>query len=283
MRNQILKTGPGFVVGRFRCDPVALAWRTENRIGSRAVLAFPTIPVTIRHEGGPRRTADRTRVMLYNPGQVYERGLVHPIGDRCVFIELCGNLATRFAARLAGSEVPDRFDRDHTHAPESVCLTVRRLAADHEAHDPDNLEEIVLGLLGEISSADPSRPNSESRRTSTLEAHRDLVEASRAELATSFTRTDSLSDIAGRLHTSPFHLARIFREHTGRSVVEHRRTLRARASLEMLLDSELPIATIAHRVGYPSHAQFSAAFGRVFGRSPMSAREAGRPRAARFS
>jgi len=279
----VLCSGSEFVLGRFRCEPGASAWRQENRIGPHAVLAFPTIPVTIRHEDGPRRIADRTRVMLYNPGQVYQRGLVHPEGDRCVFIGLGEGLATQFAAELSRSATPDRFNRDHAHVPEQEWLTVRALAANAGAMDESAVEECVIELLAEISRANPVTPRETTRRASTLEAHRDLAEGARAELASSFTRTDSLSELARRLHTSPFHLARVFRAHTGRSIVGHRRTLRARAGLELLFDSNLPVAEIAHRVGYPGHAQFSAAFRQVFGRSPIAVRRLAPGRRARVS
>ncbi|MFG0304754.1 MAG: helix-turn-helix transcriptional regulator [Phycisphaerales bacterium JB040] len=269
--NHVIARGEGFHFFRFHCEQGAEAWRTENVIGEFPVLAFATVPVTIRQSGHPARTADRTRVMLYNPGQVYQRGMLHPLGDRCLALGLSGSLAGELAGDPSNGERP--FDTDHADLPPVTARLLHALARVAHTLDPLELEERVLTLLAGISV----RPGSSdaSRRPSTIAAHRDLAEACRADLAANYTTNDSLARIARRLHTSPYHLARIFRAHTGRTIVQHRRALRAATALDLLTHTDEPVADIAGRVGYSSHAPFSADFRTVFGCTPSHAR---RPR-----
>lgn len=219
--------------------------------------------------------------MLYNPGQIYQRSLVHPDGDRCLVISLGEDMAALFAAELAGqtargpsADAP--FESDYAAVPDRSWLTLRALSASESASRPGLeegwREERLIELLITIGRANTNEHPPTTQRAATRRAHRELAEAARADLARTFGSNDSLATLARRLHTSPFHLARVFREHTGRSLLEHRRTVRARVSLEMLLDSDLPIASIASRVGYACHAQYSAAFRQVFGCTPSGLR-----------
>lgn len=240
-------------------------------IGEHPVLAFATLPVTIRQRGFATRTADRTRVMLYNPGQVYERGLLHPQGDRCYALGLSRELAAELAGQHADPTHP--FSIDHTDLSPVTARLLHSLARVAHSLDPLELEERVLTLLDGISTH--ACAESSPRRPSTIAAHRDLAEACRADLAARYTTPDSLAEIARRLHTSPYHLARVFRAHTGRTIVQHRRALRAATALDLLTHTREPVAQIAGRVGYTSHAPFSADFKAVFGCTPSQARRPG--------
>lgn len=54
------------------------------------------------------------------------------------------------------------------------------------------------------------------------------------------------------------------------------RKARMTAAKQMLLETELPVSEIAHRVGYGSHSQFSAAFRASQGQSPLAYRRSAR-------
>ena len=70
------------------------------------------------------------------------------------------------------------------------------------------------------------------------------------------------------------HLARLFREETGETVVGHIRRLRLERARTLLADHSLRIADIARLVGLPDAAYFSRAYRRTYGIPPGTARRA---------
>jgi AraC family transcriptional regulator len=98
------------------------------------------------------------------------------------------------------------------------------------------------------------------------------VERARAFLACRFAHADSLGDIARAAHCSPYHLARVFRTHTGTSLHAHRTQLRMACALQRLQEGERDLSALAADLGYSSHAHFTAVFAKVFGTSPAQMR-----------
>ncbi|MGH3113830.1 MAG: helix-turn-helix domain-containing protein [Gaiellaceae bacterium] len=78
------------------------------------------------------------------------------------------------------------------------------------------------------------------------------------------------------MHSSPFHLARVFRERTGFSIHGYRNQLRLRSSLDGLFEPDVDLALLARRLGYSSHSHFTDSFRRAFGAPPSAVRRAGR-------
>jgi AraC-like DNA-binding protein len=78
----------------------------------------------------------------------------------------------------------------------------------------------------------------------------------------------SLRDVAGEVGMTPGHLTTVVRRRTGRTVVEwiiERRMAEARG---LLVDTDLPVAEIAGRVGMADPSYFSRLFSREHGMSP---------------
>jgi AraC-like DNA-binding protein len=69
-----------------------------------------------------------------------------------------------------------------------------------------------------------------------------------------------VAELAARLHLSPSHLRRLFRRYLGvspKAYLEQRRLDRARG---LLLQTDLPITTIAAQLGFARPQHFTAAF-----------------------
>ena len=270
-----------FLLARFHCPAGSPAWSSENRTSEDAVvLAFARAPVAIRHEGQRSLVADRTAVMLYNPGQRYRRQALDPRGDNCLYIgadtTLIAEALAEFAPSTAGH--PDRpLPRpraERSREADSALAALRALA--HT--DPLAAEAEGMRLIRAVAAAcagAPARPLAPVR-DSTRRHHAELVEQARAVLARTVAQPFSLADLARAVHSSPYHLARIFRDHTGRSIGEHRAELRLRESLDLLLESDTPIAHIALAVGYSSHAHFATAFVNAFAQTPSAFRRRAR-------
>lgn len=82
----------------------------------------------------------------------------------------------------------------------------------------------------------------------------------------------SLAEIAEDAHSTPFHLAHLFRRQTGLSLHQYRHRLRLAASLVRLEQGERDLAGLAHDLGYASQSHFGAVFRAAIGTTPAVAR-----------
>jgi len=98
---------------------------------------------------------------------------------------------------------------------------------------------------------------------------RRAVEHIRAHLAEDL----SLEGMAGVAAMSASHFARAFRAATGSSPLQFVIAERLETALVLLRTTRLPIAEIAHRVGYADGPRFARHFRRRFGATPGAARE----------
>jgi AraC family transcriptional regulator len=80
----------------------------------------------------------------------------------------------------------------------------------------------------------------------------------------------SLEALSGEAGMSPFHFARAFKSATGHSPLQYVIRARIEAAQAMLKGSRLPVAEIAHRVGYDDLSRFGQHFRRQVGASPAA-------------
>jgi AraC family transcriptional regulator len=261
-----------FALGDFHCPPEDPRWRVVNVIGGAAHVVFPGTTVAIHQAGREPTVTTPNHVVFYPRDQRYRRELRDPRGDHCRFValseKLLGQLLEQAAVRGGDGTIP--FDTGPSDA--AAYLAVTR-AAHMSCDDVLEVEELVYGALGRVVRAASSlhAAPKRARRYRTESDHRALVEDAKALLSERLAEHDSLEDIARRLHTSPFHLARVFREHTGFSLHRYRTELRLRVALEHLLDG-CRIADAARAVGFTSHSRFTTAFRASFGIAPSGVR-----------
>jgi AraC-like DNA-binding protein len=82
----------------------------------------------------------------------------------------------------------------------------------------------------------------------------------------------TLGDVARAVHSSPYHLARVFQQQNGVPIHRYLTRLRLRASLERLQDGAGDLTALALGLGFSSHSHFSDAFRREFGCTPSAVR-----------
>ncbi|WP_250628357.1 helix-turn-helix domain-containing protein [Pinirhizobacter soli] len=83
----------------------------------------------------------------------------------------------------------------------------------------------------------------------------------------------SVQVLAGMAGCSPFHLSRIFRQHTGQSLRQFRVRQRLGNAIDRLAEGEDDLAALACDVGFNSHSHMTDAFHQTLGRSPRQLRE----------
>ncbi len=244
------------------------------------LLVFPGTRVSITHAGGRPIRADRTLVLFYNRGQEYRRGRISPEGDFCQWIGVPPQWIVE-AARPFDPRVEDRVHRPFTltHGPSSSLSFLRQLVlirlAEREAGSPvlqDDLavEEAVVSILADsIAGAYLARePCGRPAARAPARSNADLVERVRDFLARSYTETLTLATIARAAATSPFHMCRVFRRLTGRTIHDYRNALRLRAALESVAQGRADLTALALDLGYSSHSHFTQSFRTAFGVTP---------------
>ena len=262
---RLLLEGETFEVGEFRCAPVHPLWQEVNdNIGPRPHLVFPQTSVYIDQGRSHRVLATPNHVVFYPSHALYRRELHDPRGDLCVFVTLDPGL---FAELVGDAAVPLGSSDAETYL--AVRVLVREL---REARTADYLEveeELHRLVARAASGRGAPRPPA---RASTRRSHRDLAEGAKDVLARRLTESPSLHELAGELHTSPFHLVRVFRAETGFTLHDYRLHLRLRRALDHLVDSDRDLTWIAHAVGFCSLSHFSGSFRTKFGVAPSAVR-----------
>ncbi|WP_165611254.1 helix-turn-helix domain-containing protein [Sphingomonas jatrophae] len=98
------------------------------------------------------------------------------------------------------------------------------------------------------------------------------IEARLADAAGDWPTTTELAALCG---ISRSHLSRAFAATTGTTLAAHGAALRIRQARALLTHTDLPLAAIAHRLGFATPSAFGAAFRRATGMTPAMLRRGG--------
>jgi AraC-like DNA-binding protein len=271
----ILLRTPELVVGRFRCSPDDPRWRTINAVTPVAHVVFPWTSVVIEQLGMEAVLANRNHVLFFNPAQQYRRAVHDRRGDDAIYVEVSPEIV---AASLGSgtSELPFGHGPSDAKAYLMHYEAVRELlvGSTDTLHAEELIHQAVARSIATATAfhgvrARPARDRTEQER------HR-LVEATKSILTHDPSTRTTLGALARLLHTSEFHLARVFRERTGFTLHAYRTHLRLRIALDRLASDERDLAALARGLGFSSHSHFSSAFRAVFGVQPSVVRGTGR-------
>ena len=254
-------------VGEFRCVPAHPLWDEVNdNIGSRPHVVFPHTSVYIDRRGGEPVLATPNHVLFYGSHERYRRTLHDPRGDRCVFVTVEPGLwETLGRPSSLGASDADTYLLQH--------LVVRHLREERQA-DLLFVEEAVHRLVSR-AVAGALEPTRSAARPVTRRAHRELAEAAKGVVSERIADRLSLGEVAKAVHSSPFHLARVFHACTGFTLHRYRVHLRLRGALDRLREPGTELTRLAFELGFSSPSHFSDSFRGVFGVPPSAARAAG--------
>jgi AraC-like DNA-binding protein len=278
--DEFLYRGELVAIGAWRCPPQHPLFGDSGPIRDHCIT-FPRSATVIEPAGAEPYLADPTVVELYNSGQEYRRRKVSPQGAACDYVAFSDVLLDS-AVRVRGSRPAGLRPFGLTHLPADARLYLRQRTLVSRVRsgalrDPLEIEEEALQLLDDVlrrARHEPRHGRAESREWS---PRRSALAAEAAQaLATRFAEPLSLGALARALGTSPFHLCRVFRARTGRSLHGYRTQLRLRSSLERVEQGEC-ITTAALELGFSSHSHFTSAFRRAFGLTPSRFARHGRP------
>jgi AraC-like DNA-binding protein len=137
-------------------------------------------------------------------------------------------------------------------------------------------EDAVVSIVARVVALAYQQPPAPlARGAAARRRRRDLVEHAKAEIARSVAVNRSAADLAHAVGTSVFHLCRIFRALTGRTMHEYRTDLRVRLALELLFGAGTrdSLSQVAYQLGFASHAHFVRLCRRHLGAPPSAVRK----------
>lgn len=282
--NTVLFESSWCLIGLWNCLPTDPLWNQENVIGCKPVIAIPWTSLVIDRASLRNEVVDPNSVVYYRAGEPYKRRLISPRGDLCVFINPSEELlnealeeaqlptpaeAFPFSAGPAVSNV--------TRAQHELSRSLIRRPAQNAIEIESALTEIVRTLVT-AAGRHTHRPRALPSKA-TQRAHRELIQNTKSALAQfledpASTNRFGIEELARRVHASPYHLCRIFERDVGMTIGQYWMRLRLRTAAERLVWSDHTITSIAHDLGFSSHAHFTSSWSNEFGSPPSALRHA---------
>lgn len=243
-------------------------------------IVFPRTGTFVRRDTLGTAVADVNQVLFFHRDEPYR--VSHPVagGDRCLSISIEPSMLIDLL-RLFDASVADHPERPFPTGYDIVDtrqrLTQYRLlesVLSDPLGDPLQIEEQILLLLGDMfeqvyKSLGRSRQHS---RGNTRRAHAEMVERAKLVLNRHFRERLSIDQVAAMVHSSAYHLCRVFKRETGLSVHRYLQRLRLLYSLERLADNHESLTDLALDLGYSAHSHFTTAFRREFDMTPSEFR-----------
>ncbi|HVK94970.1 MAG TPA: helix-turn-helix transcriptional regulator [Noviherbaspirillum sp.] len=242
------------------------------------VLLLPIAGVFAKHDGPTHHfIANPNHALFFGCGKPYRITFPDGIGDESLVFEFSKEALVNLLAETVGVE---ELYSPHLH---SHCLlspaTVlnRELLWRHLTHGAANalaIEEISVSMLSTSLQAAYKEcgGNGRAKHALTMSRRRQQVETVKEMISLYPTQEWTLGALARQANTSPYHLARVFREEVG--VPVHRYLIRTRLgkALEGMRAADVDLTDIALDAGFASHSHFTFNFRSLFGIPPSQLR-----------
>lgn len=160
--------------------------------------------------------------------------------------EVLALAAVELGAPPRGGVVPNVFRVD-----DPVLLDVARIAARDVLGPPSGARRLVAdGLSTVLAGHLLTRYRNAALPVRSPSAAFSAVQRVVAVIHDRFAEELTLQELADAARVSRFHLARVFRHHTGSSVMEYLRAVRVAEAKRLLRDESLSVAAVARSVGF---------------------------------
>jgi len=263
---KVLLSSPLVTVSDFSCS-APRSGRDRERCHERASLTLIRRGVHAYHARGRQALAEPGVALLYRSGEAY--ALSHPyerhVPDRSTCIEFDRPLLEEvFGTR------PQERDLGFPLSPQAQLHNFQLLSLQSRwSGDGLATQEAAIEFLQRIGSEFAARPES----AALAETGRKSAERARAFVAAQPEADHRLEEVAAAAACSPFHLARLFRRHTGMTIRGYRLRLRLALALNEIADGAPDLAAVAVKAGFADHSHMTSAFRLAFGTPPSALRE----------
>ncbi len=261
---QLLAGGAGWRALDVWCDAGPADAPFEEQHDSICMAIVLTGTFSYRSSRGASTLAPGA-VLLGNPGDCFECGHQHSVGDRCLSFQFDPAFYESILAVVPGAaRLPLETPALPPHARRAHLLP----QADAALDDPTAVEEFAYELAGCIAATvvDAS-PDSAPRCRNT----------GRIEELVHWIERDAdqklpLTGLARQAGMSPFHLLREFKRVVGMSPHQFVLAQRLRRAARRLRQSDDPVLTVAIEAGFSDLSEFNRRFRRVLGVTPTAFR-----------
>ncbi|WP_176611779.1 AraC family transcriptional regulator [Actinomadura sp. WMMB 499] len=239
---------PHFVIRAVECEDDHTRWSAPETSPVAEIVLVRRGRFRLDCRGG-RVMADPTTGYVHRPGD--EVRFAHPAGgDACTSVSFAGGALT--AGTPAGPRLAVRVD--------ARLELAHRLLLRTGADRAFAAAEAVLGLLLLVLREQPDALPAPGRKA--------LADRAREAIAAGEPDGADLVALARLLETSPAHLSRTFRHHTGMSVSRYRNRVRISRALARIDEGETDLAGLAVGTGFSDQAHFTRVMRDVLGRTP---------------
>jgi len=268
---QALACGNGWSVSDVICGagPYDRPFEEQHSQHSIAVVVGGSFQYQSR---GGRELMTPGSLMLGNPGQYFECGHEHGIGDRCISFAY----ETEYFEGLASEMDVPYFSKTRVPPIRDLSGLVARVwagfigSSNSRETDTDQLwKEVGVELVGRaLENANKGGPGLKSFAATESRVTRIV------RLIDSHPESDhGLESLAREARLSRYHFLRVFQQLTGLTPHQYLRRTRLRCAATRLIVESAPILDIALDSGFGDVSNFNHAFRAEFGLSPRSYRK----------
>lgn len=246
--------------------------------GAADLLLMPIAGVFAKHDSPKHHfIANSNHALFFGCGKPYRISFPGNIGDESLVIRFSQEALANLLAETVGVEnlYSPRLD---THCLLSPATVLKRDLLLHcllrGAAAPLVIEEICVSMLAASVQAacKDDRAKDHARHAFTMSRRRQQVETVKEVISLYPAQEWTLDTLARQANTSPYHLARVFREEVGIPVYQYLIRTRLGKALEGMRRADAGLTDIALEAGFSTHSHFSSSFRLFFGITPSQLR-----------
>jgi len=227
-------------------------------------LVFPYRGVYVRHVGQNQAVAEANQVLFFNAMEGYR--VSHPVsgGDASLTLVIEESQLHELAPPSLlqdGPRVAFRQPRLRVDARTQALVALLRHSLRDKIAEPLEAETLALTLVQRSLGLRTTRSPG-----STFARQR-LVDRIKLVLAGDLGRRWTLGEIATEVRGSPVYLTQVFQQVEGLPLYRYQLSLRLSRALDLLGEYD-DLTSLGLDLGFSSHSHFSAAFRRLYGRTP---------------
>lgn len=227
-------------------------------------LIFPYRGIYVRHVGQDQAVAEANQLLFFNAMEGYRVSHPVPGGDASLTLVLDESQLHELAPRdllCDGSRLA--FSRQRLRIDARTQALVALLRHSLRERIAESLEAETLSLTLVQRSLGPRR----TRAAGGTYGRQRLVDRVKLLLASDLARRWTLAEIAAEVHGSPVYLTQVFQQVEGLPLYQYQLRLRLARALDLLGEYD-DLTSLALDLGFSSPSHFSAAFRKLYDRSP---------------
>jgi AraC-like DNA-binding protein len=243
--------------------------RSEVERAGRTHLVFPYRGTYVRHVGADDAVADASQVLFFNAGEDYQVSHPNAGGDASLSMTLDGTLLREIAPPallVEGEPLRFRHTRLRIDPRAQVLVALLRHSLREGIAEPLEGESLALTLVHRALAPRTTHAAGSSQ------GRQRLVDRAKLVLARDLARRWTLAEVAAEVGVSAVYLTQSFRQVEGVPLYRYQLRLRLARALDLLRDYD-DLAALGVELGFSSHSHFTAAFQKMYGRTPSEFRQ----------